>query len=249
MERKVLNHFCQKQHCAVAVLALSSSFVNREKWGKVFTEAWRECHILVSETPHNPVIYQRTSCLMSMSAWKKSFSNFEDSAPFLLVIKQSIQANTSSYHPRFLGTQIPHWVNVPWKHPALRNKKQNVKIKPLKSHRPYRTWNKNQGALLPWVKQDQHSTEKQNLPKQASNAMFASWVNPIKIAGGNGTKMPKTFLSETALCSGRVSTIIILREWGIMRESVHGSLTRVPHSGPWDTTQSRELSTIIISLK
>ena len=41
---------------------------------------------------------------------------------------------------------------------------------------------------------DQDSTEKQNLAKPASNAMFASWVNPIKTAGGNGMKMPKTFL-------------------------------------------------------
>ena len=42
--------------------------------------------------------------------------------------------------------------------------------------------------------------------------MFASWVNAIKIAGGNGTKMSKTFLSETTMCSGRLSTNVILRE-------------------------------------
>ena len=109
-----------------------------------------------------------------------------------------------------IGTQIPHWVNVPWKHPALKTKKVSAKIKPLKSHRPYRTWNQKQGALLPWVKHDEHSTEKQNLAKPVSNALFASWVNPIKTAGGNGTKMPKIFLSETTLCSGRLSTVIIL---------------------------------------
>ena len=62
------------------------------------------------------------------------------------------------------------------------------------------------------MKHDEHSTEKKNLAKPASNAMFASWVNPIKTAGDDGTKMPKTFLSETTLCSGRLSTIIILRE-------------------------------------
>ena len=56
----------------------------------------------------------------------------------------------------------------------------------------------------------QHGEE--NLDKPASNAMFASGVNPIKTAGGNGTYMPKPFLSETTLCSGRLSTIIILRE-------------------------------------
>ena len=79
----------------------------------------------------------------------KKFKNFEDSAPFLLVLKKNVQDNTSRKHPRFLGTQIPHWVNVPWKHPALRNKKQNVKIKPLKSRLPYGRWNRNQGASVP----------------------------------------------------------------------------------------------------
>ena len=79
----------------------------------------------------------------------KKFKNFEDSAPFLLVLKKCVQDNTFSYHPRFLGTQIPHWVNVPWKHPALRIKKQSAKIKTLKSHRPYRTWKINQSALFP----------------------------------------------------------------------------------------------------
>ena len=77
------------------------------------------------------------------------FKTFEDSAPFLLVLMKSVQDNTSSLHPRFFGTQIPYWVNVPWMHPALRNKKQSVKIKPLNSHRPFRAWNKYQGALLP----------------------------------------------------------------------------------------------------
>ena len=32
-----------------------------------------------------------------------------------------------------------------------------------------------------------------------------------------------------------------------MRESGRGSLMRVPHSGLWATTQSKEISTIIIS--
>ena len=54
--------------------------------------------------------------------------------------------------------------------------------------------------------------EKQNFAKPASNAMFAKWVNPINTAGGNGTKRPKPFLSETTLYSGHLSTIIILRE-------------------------------------
>ena len=47
-----------------------------------------------------------------------------------------------------LGTQIPHWVNGHGKDPALRTKKYSVKIKPLKSLRPYGSWNKIQGALV-----------------------------------------------------------------------------------------------------
>ena len=48
-----------------------------------------------------------------------------------------------------LGTPIPHWVYGPGKDPALRTKKHSVKIKPLKSLRPYGSWNNNQGALVP----------------------------------------------------------------------------------------------------
>ena len=47
-----------------------------------------------------------------------------------------------------LGNLIPHWVYGPGKDPALRTKKHSVKIKPLKSLRPYGRWNKNQGALV-----------------------------------------------------------------------------------------------------
>ena len=35
------------------------------------------------------------------------------------------------------GTLIPHWVYGHEKDPALRTKKQSVRRKPLKSHRPY----------------------------------------------------------------------------------------------------------------
>ena len=111
-----------------------------------------------------------------------------------------------------IGTENSHWMNVPWKYPAHSTNEQSAKIKPLKSHWLYRTWNKNQGALLQSEKHDWHSTEKQKLAKPASNTMIASFLNPIKPAGGNGKKMPKSFLSETTLCSGRLSIIIILRE-------------------------------------
>ena len=61
----------QKQHHTGTELALSSHFIYRETWGKVLTEAWRECHIVVSETPHTPGNYQRTWSLMSKGAWVK----------------------------------------------------------------------------------------------------------------------------------------------------------------------------------
>ena len=68
-------------------------------------------------------------------------------------------------------------------------------------------------------------------PKPGSNEMFAPWGNPLKTAGGNGTKRSKTRLSEITPYRDHPSTIITLREWGNMRESGLGSLTRVPHSG------------------
>ena len=60
----------------------------------------------------------------------KKFKNFEDSAPFIMVLKKSVQDNTFSYHTSFLWNQIPPWVNEPWKHPALRSKKYSVKKSP-----------------------------------------------------------------------------------------------------------------------
>ena len=65
----------------------------------------------------------------------------------------------------------------------------------------YREGNKTNTALRKTIR-----------PKPASNEMLAPWGSPVKTAGGNGTKMPKSFLSETTLCSGRLSTIITFRE-------------------------------------
>ena len=59
-----------------------------------------------------------------------------------------------------------------------------------------------------YVKHDEHSTEEDNSAKPASNEMFASWGNPVKTAGGNGTKRPKTRPSETTPYRDRLSTII-----------------------------------------
>ena len=66
--------------------------------------------------------------------------------------------------------------------------------------------------------------------------MLAPWGNPVKTAGSNETKSPKTRPSETTPYRDRLSTIITLREWGNMRESGRGILKRVPQSGLWDPT-------------
>ena len=94
------------------------------------------------------------------------FRIFEDSAPFSLVIKQRVQDNTSSeqkpFHwgPRFhIGCRGLGWIQT------LRTKKQSVRLKPLKSRRPYGRWNRNQGAFVPLVEHDEHITERDNLAK------------------------------------------------------------------------------------
>ena len=53
---------------------------------------------------------------------------------------------------------------------------------------------------------------KTNRPKPASNEMLAPWGNPVKTAGGNGTKRPKTRPSETTPYRNNLSTITTLRE-------------------------------------
>ena len=63
-----------------------------------------------------------------------------------------------------------------------------------------------------YVKHDEHSTEKQNSAKTRFHEMFAPWGNPVKTAGGNGTKRPKTRPSETTQYRDCLSTIITLRK-------------------------------------
>ena len=48
-----------------------------------------------------------------------------------------------------LGALIPLCMYGPGKIPAVRTEKQRVRKKPLKSHRPYGKWNRNQVALVP----------------------------------------------------------------------------------------------------
>ena len=49
-------------------------------------------------------------------------------------------------------------------------------------------------------------------PKPAPKEMLASWGNPVKTAGGNGTKRPKTRPSETTPYRDHLSSVITLRE-------------------------------------
>ena len=49
-------------------------------------------------------------------------------------------------------------------------------------------------------------------PKPASNEMLAPWGNPVKTAGGNGTKRHKTRPSETTPYRDHLSSIITLHE-------------------------------------
>ena len=61
---------------------------------------------------------------------KKRFRIFEDSAPFSLLIKQSVQENTSSeQQPFHWGPDSTLGVGA-WEDPALRAKKQSVRGKP-----------------------------------------------------------------------------------------------------------------------
>ena len=75
----------------------------------------------------------------------KTFRIFEESAPFSLVIKQSVEGNTSSL---FTGDPESTLGVGPGKVPALRTKKQCVRRKLLKSRRPYGMRNRNQFALV-----------------------------------------------------------------------------------------------------
>ena len=79
----------------------------------------------------------------------KRFRIFEDSAPFSLVITQSVQENTSANSSLFTGDPDSTLGVGAGEDPALRSKKQSVRGKPLKSRRPYGRWNRNQGASVP----------------------------------------------------------------------------------------------------
>ena len=65
----------------------------------------------------------------------------------------------------------------------------------------YRELNKTNTALRKTIR-----------PKPASKEMLAPWGNPVKTAGGSGTKRPKTRSSETTPYRDRHSTIINLLE-------------------------------------
>ena len=52
-------------------------------------------------------------------------------------------------------------------------------------------------------------------PTPTSNEMFASWVNPIKNGGGNGTKRPKTCPSK----KHSTGTVLALSSSFVKRET------------------------------
>ena len=160
-------------------------------------KSWRDCSIVFSETTHSPGNYQRSSSLVSEGAGIKRFRIFEEPVPFSLVIKQSVQENTFRNISLFTGEPNSTLVVGHGKVPALRTKKQGVRRMPLKSHQPYGRWNRNQGALVPWVKHDEHSTEKDNLAKTRFQRNVCSLCKYYQTAGGNGTKKSKICLSET----------------------------------------------------
>ena len=129
-------------------------------------------HVSLTRVPHRGLWdttqsrdISRTSCLMSMSAWMKTLGNFKDSALFIGNKLEHPGKHIQLTSAFSKGTPIPRWVYWPRNDTILRAKKQSVRIKPFKSQRPYGRWNRNRSALLPWVKTDEHSTEKKNLAK------------------------------------------------------------------------------------
>ena len=114
-----------------------------------------------------------------------------------------------------LGNTIPHWVYGAGKFPALRTKKQSVRINPLRSHRLYGRQNRNQSALVPWVNPTNTALRKPIWPTAASNEMFASWEIPIKTAGGNVTKGQKHVHQK----QHRTGTVLALSSPFVNRET------------------------------
>ena len=77
----------------------------RETWGKVVAETWTKCHILVSETPHNPAKCQRTSSLVREHEWKES--GFRGLSALLIGYKAERPGKYySKYHPFHWGAQF-----------------------------------------------------------------------------------------------------------------------------------------------
>ena len=143
----------------------------------------------------------------------KRFRIFEDSAPFSLVIKQSVQENTSSeQQPFHWGPRFHIGCRGLGRIQTLRPKKQSVRGKPLKSRWPYGSGTGIKGLWYRERNTTNTALRKTIRPKPASNEMLAPWENPVKTSGGNGTKRPKTRPSETTPCTDRLSTIITVRE-------------------------------------
>ena len=107
---------------------------------------------------------------------------------------------------------IPHCVYGHGKYPALRTKKQSVRIKPLKSQRPYERWNRNQDALVPWMKHDEHSTEKQNLAKTCFQQNVCFLGKSYQKWWWQWNEKSKNMPVQKTLYRDRLTTILVLRE-------------------------------------
>ena len=182
----------------------------RREWRECCSVCWSVCWPLRHHTLQGNINEHHLSWVGTMN---ENFQDFRELKALLFLNKAEGLGKHLYLTSAFtLGTPIPHWLYGPRKDPALRNKKQNVRIKPLRSHRPYGRWNRVKELWCHEWKTTNTALRKTVRPKPASHKMFAPWRNPVKTAGGNGTKRPKTRPSETAPYRDRLSTILTLRE-------------------------------------
>ena len=90
---------------------------------------------------------------------------FEDSGHFSLLIKQSVQENTSSEQQHFHWGPRFHMCVGSWGGSSPKNQETKCEGKTLEVTTALWMVNRNQGALVQLVKHDEHSTEKDNSAK------------------------------------------------------------------------------------
>ena len=90
--------------------------------------------------------------------------------------------------------------------------KQSVMIKSLSSYRPYGRWNRNQGALVPCMKPDEHSSQKQNLDNSRFQHNVCFQSKSYQNCFWPWNKKAKNMSVRNNTLQDRLSTIITLRE-------------------------------------